>query len=82
MRYGSLTPRVTRSSIITPMISFGAIENDFAALAGYRRRIETCKKSLCRSLFVACGAVDLAGQKQSAQTLASPASASSSRGST
>ena len=38
------------------------------ALAGQRRRVETCKKSLCRSLFVACGAVDLAGEKQSAQT--------------
>ena len=29
--------------------------------------VQTCKKSLCRSLFIACGAVDLAGEKQSAQ---------------
>src|ERR1051325_682390 len=26
----------------------------------------SCKKSLCRSLFVACGAVDLSGEKKSA----------------
>ena len=45
-------------------IGFGAIENYFVAVAGQRRRVETCKKSLCRSLFVAGGAVDLAGEKQ------------------
>ena len=63
-------------------ISLRAIEDDFAALAGQRCRIETGQKSLCRSLFIAGGAVDLSGQKQVRAIVSFAASASSSRGST
>src|SRR4051794_31316692 len=48
-------------------VSLRAIEHDRVGISGKRRGVETCKKSLCRSLFVAGGAVYLSSQKQSVQ---------------
>ena len=48
-------------------VGLRAIENDLGPLAGARGGIEACNKSLCRRFFVAGGAVDLAGEKKSAQ---------------
>ena len=49
-------------------VGFGAIENDFIAVTGQRGCVETGQKPLRRSLFVTGGAVDLASEKQPAQT--------------
>ena len=63
MRYGSLTP--ARHEIVDhhTKIRLRAIDDDFIALACQSRRVETGKKSLCRSLFIARGAVDLTCEK-------------------
>src|ERR1044071_10229662 len=44
-------------------IRLRAIDDDFIALACQSRSVETCKKSLRRTLFITRGAVDLACEK-------------------
>ena len=50
-------------------IAVGAVEHDRLAAAGGQCGVQTRNKSLCRSLFIAGRAVDLAGQKQPRQPL-------------
>src|SRR5215475_16048882 len=49
-------------------VSLRTIDDDFAALTRQSRSIQARKKPLRRGLFITCGAIDLAGQKQTTQS--------------
>ena len=68
-RYGSSTPRVTRSSTSTPMYESRGRESTAALAERLTRGVQSGDDALARGLFVAGRAVDLSREEQSAQRL-------------
>ena len=63
MRYGSLVPRVLRSSTSTP-VSLIATWRPAFLFVGEAPGVQTGQQALCSGFFIPGSAVDLAGEEQ------------------